>query len=287
MGILLKDQKTLYSDLNLGVIDDSGEVTPPAGKQLPGSPWAVFEGTVAPGTVSSSCVWADQTNHGNNMTLTQDGSAASPSAIYSNDHLVVGGENGKVGGLIPGTTFAPGSGYTVNILVAYTETLSSAKMGDGLFSLIATNNGTEQNLLHHFYIGNRSTAARQILCSYHPSSGSNTTRPQSPTAIASSLAGLHLITLVIPENDARFDVYLDGVKHSDSEWTTSNDYSMKDEESPNLRFFGFDTSTAANNWYLFGDVYAVSVYNTALTTAQIGLCCDYYAEHYNNYNPGE
>ena len=282
----MKDQKTLYSDLNLGVIDDSGEVTPPAGKSLPSaSLFAQFEGTDGPTTSNSVCTWADKTTGSHDMTLTLTNTETAPTNITDGNAVVLGSTGRRVFGSVLNSTLDPTEGYSVNLLMDYTATASGKTYGDVLYTLLRSYESDSNTYMHYhrYCITKRGDASydKTGQCTMGKTEGSVSQTKYTSSALGTNLSGIHLYTIVVATNGTA-TVYVDGV----SKGTLGNSQNLYSSgQTPNFGFFDYYGSD--NNWAFYGKCYAVSVYGKVLDSSEIEQCVAYYAEHYNNYNPGE
>ena len=323
MGILLKDQKILYGSDNLGVIEADGgiapDVTPVLTKSLPDGAFAVYDKRTAPVAVtgvSGAFTWADQSGNNRPMKIYVDDLNASPSSLWVRDHLVCGqnlrsvrGETTDQNGDTPVSGFTPGSGYTLNALVEYTE--ATYRQGDSLFKPNGANGLNHDDIV--FSLGLRDSTqtrswygigarwnsnnvteqgANRNRMFYYGSDGSEGEWKYSDFQ-ASSLSGVHLLTWVVNMMNSESptcEMYYDGTLLSSS--LTSVIKKTIAGLDPNLFYFAphHQVSVNGNVYNFFGSVYAVSVYNRVLGMGDVIKCAKFYQElyqssHYKPYIP--
>lgn len=304
----MKDQKVLYSDLNLGVIDDSGDVTPidptpdpePTPRTLPSDAFAVYDKRTAPEETETDVYsWADQSGNSRPMTIeVYDNSHAS---LWQTDHLVCGRNLRSVCAEITNAqgVFDPDLGYTMNMLIQYA--LPTGEEGDPLFKPNGANALNDLDILFSLAVQTSGGGTRcqhglgarygsgsdcTILGSdymrmfYGCNVSSNWDTKKSTNQLA-SLTGLHLLTWTVNGAGTTCEVFYDGTKFDT--FTLTNTMAGTD---PYVYLFaghrGVDVSE--NKFNFFGDCYAVSVYNRVLSSNDIINVALYYKENYQTYN---
>lgn len=321
MGILLKDQKVLYSDLNLGVIDDSGDVpdppTPPTpSSELPSNPFAVYDKRSAPvltgtinGTTTTTKVysWADQSGNSTShpMTIKVDDNNSTPAALWQTDHLWCGANLRSVRGKIDSVqsnaqgNFTPASGYTLCALVGYTEPTGKSddpifkpnvapgasgggqNGGDIVFSVAVASDSTRSQ----YGIGERyGSSATELNQHYHRLfyyGNTGTSEMNYQDTQLDTLAGMHMLAWVVNEGCTQCDLYCDATLVDTITITKS-----MSGTSPNIYMFAAHDNVPVSNNVLnfFGACYAACVYNRALSSGDIKKVADYWQEMYPTYN---
>lgn len=307
MGILLKDQKVLYSDLNLGVIDDSGDVTPidptpdpePTPRTLPSDAFAVYDKRTAPvETETDVYSWADQSGNSRPMTIEVYDSNDSPAALWNTDRLVCGRNLRSVCAEIPAAqgVFDPDLGYTMNMLIDYA--LPTGEVDDPLFKPNGGNSLNQLDILFSLAVqtsgggtrnqhglggryGNGSDCtelgANYMRMFYGCNASSAWDTKYSANQLA-SLTGLHLLTWTVDGTGTTCKVYYDGTL-IDS-FTLSK--TMAGTE-PYVYLFASHrgVGVSENIYNFFGDCYAVCIYNRVLSVNDIINVSLYYKENYS------
>lgn len=300
MGVSIIDQKPLYSAFNenIGTI----HFVPVYTKTLPEGVWAAFDVRTKPVGSGTSYTWADQSENEHDMAITIQVPSGTPAALWDDNNkcLRCGAKDRLVWGKIVNASlvsgkFTPANGYTFNMLCKFNGSSdertnpygSVTKNGDRLFAM---KSGEQFN--YHILSYNSSGVANGALTFGGHNSSTGSGFGNSKTAPSSDV---HLVTWLIKHDQGESNnrmyiyMYVDGVQQTlvrngtEYEYLDfSNDYSVYGT-TPDLYFFGNTDDnpySSGNVWHFFGDCYAISLYNSVLTQAEITQCVEFYQERY-------
>lgn len=266
MGVSIVDQKRLYSATseNIGMVQAE-----PVSVRLPFGAFAVYEGKTAAVTASTS-QWEDKSGNENHITLT-DVTASD----WSTDHLVCSGNLRTTSGTCGAANkMSLGSdyGYTFNALVRYDAAGAGADNSKGLDCIFALNINTDSKWTQLGF-GDRSTNANKIM--HAVNSGGWETQYSAAQSFAEDVP--KLFTWVVGGTTCK--IYLNATLIATLTLTKT-----MANTTPQLYFFAPNviTDSSSNIYNFLGDVYAMSVYDRALTEDEVARVRDYYLQQYKS-----
>ena len=285
MGVYIKDTAILYGNANVGAIDVSHGEFPPPTWTLPSGMWAQYEGNTAAVTASAT-TWADSRPLGENETPRHITLTDVRATDWVTDHLNLPAGSDRFGnGTIYDnasaatpvqTTFSVDNGYTFNALVKYKA--DGTKHGQtGVDVLFSPSAGSSNNRTQ-LHIGERGSASADKI-----RIGTNTGGWEIfETDAQSNLGtGIHLLTWAVSAMGNEVNIYMDGKLIGTFEPTRT----LTGTSGLKLYFFAANliTSVNSNRYNFAGDVYAMSIYQRALTADEVAQAYLYYKQQYKDY----
>lgn len=278
----------------------SGDITLTAAvtAELPAGVFAVFDGIEGASRAQHQPSlykhrWYDRSGNGNQLRLvdltgdseweTQEWNVA----LWGDNYLHCSPRK-FVHGQFPNYGLKPSDGVTINALIWYDTALPgyddvrtgskvSYKGVDAVFTITAGGNDANRNQGGFGSRNNPRDNRYKLFHAVHSGEAWNTI--YTTDAVQDLSTGVHLLTWVV--NGANAKIYVDGVEVGNVTNTI-----QKTDDNPFFILFAPNTMTeidsSGSNFY--GKVYGVSIYNRALTAAEVGQVNAYYAARYDYTN---